>query len=199
MHRGLGHYVKRGLGGSNTAARRSGGTARTAGTLYGVLSGEPSVAVPGETLDRNVLAGQTVGQVISAIVEAVRPVDGTTDSERSRNAIRDSLSELLERFPNADLLLLSEDQRLYASEAYIALDVYNQFAFELGKVLQDEASSPRVALARLREVKNYIRETISSAFRAIANKSVRLTSNRVSAIARDALRNAFEVFESWVR
>src|SRR5438046_2987996 len=35
MRRGLGHYVGKGLGGGGTATRRFGGTATTAGSIYG--------------------------------------------------------------------------------------------------------------------------------------------------------------------
>ena len=106
MRRGLGHYVRTGYGGSNVTTQRFGSTAATAGALGGALAGVASgqPAVPGSPLDPALLAGRAANEVMDAVVEAVRPVDGTQDAEAERAAIRDALSELLTRFPEADLL-----------------------------------------------------------------------------------------------
>lgn len=59
MQKSLGRYVRGGYGGSGNATRRFGGTAQTAGTLYGALS--PSernqTSLPGGNLDVAVLSG----------------------------------------------------------------------------------------------------------------------------------------------
>ena len=85
------------------------GTASTAGALGNALSalaaGEPAEA--GSPLDPALLSGRSVDDIMDAVVEAVRPVDGTQDAEASRAAIRDALAELLTRFPDADLLSLA--------------------------------------------------------------------------------------------
>ena len=168
MRRGLGHYVHKGYGGAHTTARRMGGTARTAGTLYGALSSAAAgqAPAPGSPFDPALLAGRSADEIMDAVVEVVRPVDGTQDSEVGRGAIRDALSELLGRFPDADLLNLSEDQRVYAIEHYLALDVYGRFALDLGKTVQDKAPSATSALSRLKEVKDYVKQTVSAQFRS---------------------------------
>ena len=86
MRRGLGQYVKKGYGGSATATRRMGGTAQTAQTLFSALSGgqgNPATAT-GNPLDPALVAGKSADEVMDAVVEAVRPVDGTQDAEASR-------------------------------------------------------------------------------------------------------------------
>ena len=85
----------------------------------------------------------------------------------ARAAIKDALSELLTMFPEADLLNLSEDQRGFAIEHFVAIDVYRRFHLDLGKTIQDKAPTATVALARLKEVKNYIKETVAAAFRKL--------------------------------
>ena len=52
------------------------------------------------------------------------------------------------RFIGVSLLDLTDEQREFAIERYIALDVFQRFALDLGKVIQDKAPSPRTALAR---------------------------------------------------
>lgn len=201
MRRGLGHYARKGLGGSGIASRRFGGTARTAGTLYGALSSAASgqAASPGSPFDPALLAGRTSSEIMDAVVEAVRPTDGTQDTEASRLAIRDALSDLLNRFPDASLLNLSEEERVFAIERYVALDVYNRFRLDVGKAIQDKALTVTAVLARFKEVKDYIKEAVSAAFRRVRAAGQALNARRIAQLARQALGETFRVFEDYVR
>lgn len=200
MRRGLRHYVRSGYGGGNTAVRRFGGTVTTAGTLYGTLSNvaEGQTVSPGSPLDPVLLEGKSAREVMDAVVEAVRPADGTQDAEAGRAAIKDALSELLTMFPQADLLNLSEDQRGFAIERFVAIDVYRRFQLDLGKTIQDKAPTAIVGLARLKEVKNYIKETVAAAFRKLRATSNRTTKGRVNEFVRAALSETFQVFEGYI-
>lgn len=200
MRRGLGLYVGRGYGGSETAVKRFEGTATTARALYRALSGVTGgqAVSPENPLDSLLLAGQSAQGVMDALVEAVRPADGTQDAEADRAAIRDALSELLTEFPRADLVDLSEAQRVFGVERFVAIDVYRHFQLDLGKTLQDKAPTASAGLARLKEVKDYIKETVAAAFRTLRDGGVRLTTGRVNEVVRAALRETFQVFESYI-
>jgi hypothetical protein len=200
MRRGVGHYVSKGLGGKGTATRRFGGTASTAGTLYGALSSAAlgRASTPGSPLDPALLAGRTADEIMDAVVEAVRPIDGTQDAEASRMAIREALSELLKRFPEADLLNLSDDQRIFAIERFVAGDVFIRFRLDVGKALQDKAPNASGALMRFKEVKDYIKETVSAAFRQVRVAGQMLNALRIPQMVRQALGEAFRVFEDYV-
>lgn len=199
LKRSLGHYVRTGYGGSATATRRFGSTASTAGALDGALAnvaaGQP--AAVGSPLDPTLLAGRAAQEVMDAVVEAVRPVDGTQDAEAERAAIRDALSELLTRFPDADLLNLDAEQRSFAIERFTAIDVFRRFELDVGKTIVEKAPSAITALARLRAVRDYIKESVSAAFRKLRGSGKALTAGRVSQVVRDALRETFEVFEGY--
>lgn len=201
LRRGLGHYVRKGLGGSSTGASRLAGTARTAGSLYGALSsvaaGQP--AEPGSPLDPALLSGRSTDEVVSAIVEATRPVDGTLDAEASRDAIHGALSELLERTPDADFLNLTVNDRLFIIERYVAADIFNRIELDIGKHVQDKAPSISAGLARLRDIKDYIKQAISSTFRRLRASGGQPTARRVAAIVRQTIRETFEVFEGYVQ
>lgn len=139
---------------------------------------------------------RSANDVMNAVVEAVRPVDGTQDSEASRAAIKDALTELLTRFPEAELLDLTDGQRLFAVERYVAHDVYRRFRLDVGKAIQDKAPSAQSGLARLKEVKDYIKETVAAAFKKV-NSTTTLTGREVGKLVRSALKEAFTVFESY--
>jgi hypothetical protein len=180
--------------------RRFGGTAQTAGTLYGALSPNErnQTSFPGGQLDAAVLGGRSANDVMDAVVEAVRPTDGTQDAEASRTAIKEALSELLTRFPDAALLNLTEAQRMFAVERYVALDVFHRFWLDVGKTIQDKAPSAKAGLARLREVKDYIKETLAAAFKKVVGVAG-VTRQNVTKLAKDALRETLSVFDSYAK
>jgi hypothetical protein len=144
------------------------------------------------------MAGRTAREIIDAVVEAVRPADGTQDAETQRSAIQGALSELLTLFPDADLLNLTEQQRELAIERFVALDVFGRFRLDVGKALQDKSPNAKAALARFKEVRDYIKETIAAAFRNLRSAGNRLTAARVKEFVRTALVETFQVFEAYI-
>jgi hypothetical protein len=176
-----------------------GGTAATAGALGGALGGLAAgkPAAPGDPLDPALLAGRSANEIMDAVVEAVRPVDGTQDAEASRAAIRDAISELLTRFPDADLLNLTPEQREFAIECFTAHDVFRRFDLDVGQTIREKAPSARTALSRLKQARDYVKETVAAAFRKLRDGGRTLTAGRISQFVRDALRETFEVFEGY--
>lgn len=199
LRRSLGHYVRSGYGGSKTATRRLGGTAATAAALGGALAQVASgrSAAPGSQLDPALLAGRSAQEVMDAVVEAVRPVDGTQDAEAERAAIRDSLSDLLSRFEEADLLNLDEDQRAFVIERFTAINVFRRFDLDVGKVILEHAPNAVAALARLKQARDYIKQSVAAAFRKLRDAGRAFTAGRISQVVRDALRETLEVFEGY--
>lgn len=195
LRRSLGHYVRTGYGGAGTAARRFEGTAHTAGSLYSALApGVPDPADAQTNFDRTVLSGRPAREIMDAVVEAVRPSDGTQDAEASREAVKGCLSDVLVRYPEADLLGLNDDQIAYAIQCYVALDVFQRFALDLGKAIQDKAPSASVALSRLKDVRDYIKQVVAAEFRRLADVGQRLRRGQIRDVVRKALVKAFEVF-----
>jgi hypothetical protein len=195
LQRGLGHYARRGYGSSQGAVRRFGSTVSTARSLYNTLL--PATFGPGQQLDAALLAGKSAQEVMDALVEAVRPIDGTQDTEAGRYAIRDALCELLTQYPNADLINLNDAQRIFTIERYVAFDVYRRFELDLGKTIVDKAPSATVALSRLKQVRDYIKETVAASFRKLEGGGHTINAIRVSRVVRDALSDTFQVFEDY--
>ena len=201
LQRGLGHYVKTGYGGSKTATARLSRTVVTAGALYGALSygssgtsGESSSSVP--DINFEALRGASFEKITDTIIEAIRPIDGDLDSEASRNSMKNAFSDLLEKYKDADLLNLNEEQRLYVIERFISGDVFTRFDLDMGKNILKNASSPASALSRLKEAKDYIKETVSSSFKKIFTTAT-ISSKAIVTLIRETLEDAFHVFESY--
>ena len=196
LRRGLGHYVRNGYGGSNTATMRFGGTAQTAGsldhTLYSTASGSADAPVKVAAL-----AGRSTEEIATAIIEAVRPIDGTQDAEAERAAIHDAMSDLLTEYPNADLLNLSASEREFVIERFAAIDVARRFELDVGKHLLEKAATATVAMARLKQMRSYIAETVAASFRKLKEQGRTITAGRVARVVQAALRETFEVFEGY--
>lgn len=200
LRRSLREYVRHGYGGAKTTTARFGGTASIAGVFGNTLEAvadSSNQAAPG-VLDPALWQGRSASEVMDALVEAVRPVDGTQDAEAERASIRGSLSDVLVRYPDADLLNLSVEQRAFAIERFTAMDVFHRYELDLGKTIQEKASSASVAVRRLKEIKDYIKECVSASFRKIASSGARLTAGRISQVVTQALQDTFEVFEGYV-
>ena len=192
LKRGIGHYVRTGYGGSKTASRRLMQTTSVAGALYNVLSFESIDS----SIDVKTLEGKTADEISDAIIEAVRPIDGNLDSEASRDSMKNAFSEILEKDENIDFLNLSSEQKNFIIERFVAGDVYKRFELDLGKDIIKNAPSPSVALSRLKEVKDYIRETVSSSFKKIITNNTPSIRSIVS-VVKVALEDALHVFESY--
>lgn len=199
MRRGLGQYVKKGYGGNATATRRMGGTTQTAQALYAALTGGPDnpYAAPGSPLDPALTAGRSADEVMDAVVEAVRPVDGTQDAEASRTSIKDALSDVLKQFPNADLRDLQQEQRDFAIERFVAGDVFRRIDLDLGKTIRERSPNAVTGLGRLKEVREYVRETVAAAFRKLRDSGQGLHAGKVAQVVQSALRETFQVFEGY--
>lgn len=200
MRRGLGQYVKKGYGGSSTATRRMGGTAQTAQALYSALSEKQGNAATaaGGPLDPALTDGRSANEVMDAVVEAVRPVDGTQDAEASRTSIKDALSDVLNQFPDADLLDLQPEQRELAVERFVAGDVFRRIDLDLGRTIREKAPNAATGLGRLKEVREYVRETVSASFRRLRATGQRLAAGKITQIVQSAIRETFQVFEGYV-
>ena len=199
MRRGVGQYIKKGYGGSRTATTRMSGTAAKAETFYSALLNlsQHPLAQIGGSLEPALMAGKSINEVIDAVVEAVAPIDGTQDTEVSRESTKHALSELLDAFPDVDLLNLEAHQREFALERFVSYDVYQRLYLDLGKSILSKAPSPVIALSRLKEVKDYIKETVAAAFRNIKASGIQLQANMIAHIVSNAICETFEIFEGY--
>jgi hypothetical protein len=194
MRRGIAHYVSTGYGGAGTMSRRLGSVSTTAGSLSRAL--DPRTGDSG--VDRALLQGRSAEEIIDAVVEAARPRDGTLDAEASREAIRNALSDLLGQYNDVDLLNLSDAQREFVIEHFAAHDVYRRFALDVGKHLVDKAPNATIGLARLKQARSYIRQTIAESFRLLRQAGQAITTANVRTTVTKALANSLAVFEGYL-
>lgn len=195
LERGLGHYSRTGLGGSANAARRMAGTARTAGSLYQTLdalaNGQPLPAEFG--LQPGALDGRSSAEIVDILVDAIRPIDGTQDTEAARDSAARALSDIVEK--GDDLLNLSALQIDQVLAAMVGNDVALRIELDVGKAVINKAPSKAAGLDRLQEMKDYVREVVAVQYAAERARAGQLDRAAVERVAREAIRQTFEVFE----
>lgn len=196
---GLKHYIKRGYGGSQNAVKRMSGSTSKAGTLYSaLLSGSDNpFSGTGEPLDPVLLNGRSAEEVMDAIVEVVSPVDGTLDAEASRASVKEALSEVLDESPNADLLMLTQEQREMAIMHFMAGDIFRRIDLDLGKDIRDNAPNASIGMKRLKEVKDYVKQTIFASFRRLKASGQVVSTSTVKSMVTNTIKDTFEIFEAY--
>jgi hypothetical protein len=199
LSRGVGNYFKTGYGGGRSASARLGGTAHSAGTLFGALTGGVGAERTPErdALEKAIRSGAPVENIIGVLIEAIRPTDGTQDAEGGQRALADTISELMSKHPNADLLNLTPGQLLFTMSCYVAYDVYLRFFHDIGKSVIDNAPSVSAGLARLKEAREYIREVVVAQFKKLSAAGMPSTKTRMVEMVSKVLRDAIDVFEGY--
>lgn len=199
LRRALGSYTHKGLGGSRTASRRMAGAASRNVELFSTLGG-----LRHGTFDRaelglasSDLAGLTAHDVIHRISAHVSQNDGTQDREASQKAITSSLSELLDAFPDANLLALTEEQIDFALERHLAHEVFRRIDLDIGKTLRARATTAPLAVTRLNEMLDYVRASVSTIFRKQRGTS-RLTKRDATRLATIVIQDTYVVFEGYL-
>jgi hypothetical protein len=77
--------------------------------------------------------------------------------------------------------------------------VYNRFRLDVGKTIQDKAPSIAAALTRLKDIRDYIKENVSSAMRQVRLAGQTVNARRITQLVSQALGDTFRVFEDYVR
>lgn len=175
-------------------------TSRTAGQLHGVLEAlSRGEALPPEIqIDATSLAGRDAKQIGDAIVEAIRPSDGTLDAEASRDAIAQALSDLVEQVPGVDLNLLTPEQIELVVERYVAYDLSCRIELDIGLHIQEKAPNAAAAVSRIEDIKEYVRECVAGQFRSVRDSGRRLTRSAAASIANVVIEETFRVFADYV-
>ena len=201
LGRGLGHYSATGLGGSRNAALRMSGGARKAGALYSMLSGggggrKGATPLPG--LSSKELAGKSSKEIADIIIEHLCPIDGTQDAEASRNAMSDALGEFIDAHPEADLTALSAEQAQEVTELFVGEDIYRRAVLDIGQSIHKNAPTAREALARLEEIRHFIKESVLTCFREDAASLRNLSAQQATSLVTTITESVFRVFESYL-
>ncbi len=198
LRRGLGHYSRGGMGGAATATKRMSGSAASAGAIYEALealaNGQPLPAEFG--LAPDALDGKSQCEIIDILVDAIRPLDGTQDAEAARDSAARALAEVLA--DDAEWTDLQPDQIERVVEGFLGNDLALRIELDVGKAVIAKAPNLAEGLDRLEEMKGYVREVVAQRYAARRTLEGKLDRKTVASMCKDAIRDTFDVFESFL-
>ncbi|HEY9722195.1 MAG TPA: Qat anti-phage system associated protein QatB [Oscillatoriaceae cyanobacterium] len=197
MERGLGYYVRKGLGGSPTATRRMAGTARTAGALYNVLQSMAAGQPPTADLNPAALRGQPPKAIGDRIINTILPSDGTQDAEANRQALANALSDMLETFPDADLTALTPQEIECWVEHFLGHSICHRIFLDVGKAIESKAPSTDIAVRRFDEMRDYVLATVAARAEAMRERGQHWTTAMADRFAARLVRETLDIFEEF--
>lgn len=200
LRRGLSHYAGRGLGGSSGAARRLGGAASRSGVLFSALGGLSANTLDPARLgfDAAGLAGRSAREIIDRVARFVSPSDGTQDAESSQRAVNAALSDLLAQDPAVDVASLTREQIDWVLERHIMYEIVQRIELDVGKSIIERAPSPASAIERMKEMREYVEESVAAAFRANRQDSGSIDASEMVKLSSAVIRDTFAVFEEYL-
>ena len=82
-------------------------------------------------------------------------------------------------------------------ERFTAIDVFRRFELDLGKTILEKAPNANTALGRLKEVRDYVKQSVAASFRKLRDAGRTQMSGRIGQMVQEALKETFEVFEAY--
>jgi hypothetical protein len=92
---------------------------------------------------------------------------------------------------------MQEEHRELAIERYVASDVFRRFELDIGKTIIGRSPNAAIGVGRLKEIREYVRETVAASFLQLRDSGHRLATGRITQVVQNALRETFQVFEGY--
>jgi hypothetical protein len=197
LRRALGHYSRKGMGGSTRLSKRMRASSAAGAGLYDLLN---SVRNPTDNqiidwvhnlTNRNL----SVHEIADEILEKILPAGGSTEEESCRNAMADALSELIMENPAIDLLQMDDDSIWTVIEKYISNQAFDRLILDIGQVFENTRYSAREVVQRMNSMKEYLNSEIAVQLRRLRENNNGPSRQEMGHILQEAIRLTFVVFE----
>ena len=88
-------------------------------------------------------------------------------------------------------------QKDFAIERFVSGDVFRRIDLDLGKNIREKSASTSDACRKLKEIRNYVRETVAASFRKLKSEGQTLSQEKVETIVSRAIHETCEIFEGY--
>lgn len=189
----LGHYSRKGSGGSNIAARRMGSVTRAGTALYRTLAGVGGSGSEAETsINLNALAGQPCDVAIEAIVQALSKADG--DSNKIRTSMKDALAAALDGMDIFDPGRITDEVIVNTMINYLSGAVFLQIVLDGGRAWT-KAETPIQIITAENALFELIKVNIDKHMAPKFSGNVRsLTNSAITSLQREVI---IAVWKDW--
>lgn len=192
----LGHYARKGTGGSNTAARRLGNTTKAGAALYGVLTSGRGTGNGDIALDVSSLIGIPCEQAIDTITQALTPIDG--DSDKIRIALKHALVEALDGISVFDPAAITDEVIVNTMIAYMAESIFLQVVQDAGKAWI-KAETPNQSITAENSLMELIKVEVDLHMAPLFSENMRkFTNSQIINLQRSVISAVWSEWESYL-
>jgi hypothetical protein len=197
LKKALGSYSRKGMGGASKVASRM-RTATSAGAgLFNFLQGVRD-SVDTKVRDWvNQLTSKNLSayEVADEIIDQVISTGGSLEEESCRDSMAQAMSDLLTIDPDVDLLNMNNDSIWTVMELFMANEAFNRLNLDIGQLFESERYSPREAVSRMNDMRDYLKSEISAQIQELRKDTSNPTKAEMNSLLQSAIKITFEVFE----
>ena len=195
LRKSCGHYSKSGMGGSRRISHRMRVATSVGSQLYDVLH---SLKEDGDfelckKIDDLKKTGAGTEQIISLIAKYACPNGGSIDELSTANSAISALTELLGKYPDADIRNLSDDQIWELVSLYLGNEVFSRIQMDIGQMFEKSDVSLSDRILRMNEMREFIKVEISVKLNSI--RSENKSHVNIKKMLDDTIEELFYIYE----
>jgi hypothetical protein len=185
------------MGGAKRVANRMRASARFGSIAFGVLQSMRERTDPAinEWVDSLMARKASAQEIADEIAKRTMPSGGSQDESACQESMAQAMQDLLVKDPDVNLLNMDDDNIWGLIESFLGYEVFHRLSLDIGQVFENSALSPRERVARMKEMRDYIKAEVSAQVEALRSDSSTSTSSNLQSILQSALENTFFVYE----
>lgn len=197
LGRAIGHYSRTGMGGARNAAARMRTSTSSAVGLVSLLQAarDGTDARVKQWVSALVARNPSVRDVIDEVIGQLTTGGGSLEEESCKDSMAQAMAELIESQPNVDLLNMSDGDIWSLVEFFLAQEACNRLQLDIGQIFESSRFNPREVVARMNEMREYLKAEIAAQMRTIRQGNPNPTSRQLESMMQQALQSTFAVYE----
>lgn len=197
LNRALGHYSRKGMGGSSVIANRMIISTRTAAGLLGffnsVSSGNNSALK--SWIEGFTSKGASAREIADGIVDIVGPNGGSLDEISAQNSLALAFEDLLTEHPEVNLLSLTESSIWSLLGSYLGYELFNRIYLDIGQCFENSKLTAIEAESRKEEMRTYIISDVTASLNIIRKTGTNYSKQEVNKVFREVLFRTINIYE----
>ncbi len=197
LRKALGSYSRKGMGGASNVANRMRTSTSAGAGLFNFLQGvrDSSDTKVRDWVNQLTLKNLSVYEVIDEIIDQVISTGGSLEEESCRDSMAQAMSDLLTISPDVDLFNMDNDSIWTVIELFMANEAFNRLSLDIGQLFESNKYSPREAVSRMNDMRDYLRSEISAQIQELRMGTSNPTKAEMNTLLQSAIKITFEVFE----
>ena len=198
LKRAVRDYVRKGSGGSRTAAMRMGASRIAGREVLTVLRGikRDGAEATLQNLNLENLIGRSVSDVLLGLTDFVCKEGGSIDEGIARDAWLETVAEL-DQFPTENLedLTLNQIQEVFLS--FVANSIRTRLFQDIGKTGFLTAEDPLAIEAFEGQLRDYVRRAVSDSYSSDLSQLTDLSERSIGIIVDKTYQESWELLSNW--